>query len=309
MATTRPMMCDCGQCGRPTLHLRHERGLPWGHLLMIILTFGLWIFVAAPAIAFRRTVHPECTVCGQRNDPLAARKTKARQEWAEAFGGAFGGLFNKLLGRVPAIAETAYGGEVQNGSLMASVKRLGNAVAAAILIVLVFGLSLVAWSELSSPSAPVIRVADAGRSTRAYPPRSRKEFLDAVAAGRNQHWDSVDGVLTGGTWTTTLPSGSVRLTFVDSTTLYVKSQSAQTGQWFDYTFQWAVFHITTDDNAILFWLCWIEDSPMYTCWDAALRQTTHQGTNTIGLHYKEYFSTVGMEFQPSSKRGSYYLNQ
>ena len=275
---------------------------------MILITFGLWIFVAAPAIALRRTVHPECTVCGQRNDPLAARKAKARQEWGEAFGGAFGGLFNKLLGRVRVVAENAYGGEVQNGSLMASVKRLGNAVAGAILIVLVLGLTLVLWSELSSPSAQVVQGADVGRSTRAYPPLSRREFLDAVATGRNEHWASVDGVLTGGTWTTTLPDGSVNLTFVDSTTLYVESQNVHTGQRFDDTYQWAAFHITTDDSAILFWLCWVDDSPMYTCWDAKLRQTTHQGENTIGLYYEEYFSSVGMEFQPSTRRGWYYLN-
>lgn len=217
-------------------------------------------------------------------------------------------MFNKLLGRVPVVAENADGGEVQDGSLMASVKRLGNAVAAALLIVLVFFLGFVLWSELSSPSAPVVQRADVGRSTRAYPPRSREEFLDAVATGRNEHWASVDGVLTGGTWTTTLPSGSVNLTFFDSTTLYVESQNVQSGQRFDNTFQWAAFHITAEDNALLFWLCWIEDSPMYTCWDAELRQATHQGTNTIGLYYEEYFSTVGMEFQPSNKRGWYYLN-
>ena len=82
----------------------------------------------------------------------------------------------------------------------------------------------------------------------------------------------------------------------------------QTDQRLVYTVQWAAFHITTDDSAILFWLCWVEDSPMYTCWDAELRQTTHQGTNTIGLYYEEYLSTVGMEFQPSTRRGAYYLN-
>ena len=143
---------------------------------------------------------------------------------------------------------------------------------------------------------------------RAYPPRSRKEFLDFVATGRNEHWASVTGVLIGGTWSSTFPSGNVNLTFVDSTSLYVESQIVQTGQRFDDTFQWATFHITTSDDALLFWLCWIDDSPLYTCWDAELRQTTYQGHNTIGLYYEEYFSTLNMEFQPSTKRGSYYLN-
>jgi hypothetical protein len=61
------MMKYCSNCGRNTLHIQQQQGTATNlvHIILVIMTLGLWLVVWALAQPIRAmTEPPKCTVCG-----------------------------------------------------------------------------------------------------------------------------------------------------------------------------------------------------------------------------------------------------
>ena len=81
--------CKC--CGKETPHERRIVKSPWGHLIMLVLTGGLWFFVIPWAILFT-DVQPKCKICGMQNNML---RSKGAREWKEFFVEGFSTAFRR----------------------------------------------------------------------------------------------------------------------------------------------------------------------------------------------------------------------